>query len=94
MMTGGVAHIAKVIENDLTNRDTGLNKPHIKGLADLVASVLSCHNANTGEWISVLPRNECDYKSKERYISRFLSNGLIEPVAVMNSFVIEIMKLI
>ena len=35
--TGGVAHTAAVIEDDLQDRDTGLHKPHVKGLADLAA---------------------------------------------------------
>ena len=35
--TGGVAHMAAVIEDDLQDRDTGLHKPHVKGLADLSA---------------------------------------------------------
>ena len=38
--TGGVAHMAAVIEDDLQDRDTGLHKPHVKGLADLSASML------------------------------------------------------
>ena len=28
--TGGVAHMAAVIEDDLQDRDTGLHKPHVK----------------------------------------------------------------
>ena len=27
--TGGVAHMAAVIEDDLQDRDTGLHKPHV-----------------------------------------------------------------
>lgn len=89
LMSGGVAHVATVIEDDLIDRDTSLHKPHVKSLADLAASVLTCRNANTAEWISVLPRKS-DYKSKERYISRFLSNSLISPIKVMNGFIPEI----
>jgi hypothetical protein len=92
LLSGGVAHVATVIEDDLINRNTSLHKPHVKSLADLAASALSCRCANTAEWISVLPR-KCYYKSKERYISRFLSNPLIRPNAVMQVFVLEIMKM-
>jgi len=70
--SGGVAHIASVIEVDLYNRTTGLHKPHIKGLSDIAASALTCRSANTAEWVSVLPRKKCDEKSQERYISRSL----------------------
>jgi hypothetical protein len=92
MLSGGVAHVACVIEDDLRGRDTGLHKSHITGLADISASVLACRSANTAEWISVLPRR-IDNKSKERYIGRILSNVLINPLAVMNGFVPEIMEM-
>ena len=91
--TGGVAHVAEAIEEDLRGRDTGLYKSHISGIADLAASALSCRSANSGEWIAVLPRNTGEIKSKERYISRLLSNCLIKPIEVMNGFVPEIMEM-
>lgn len=93
LFTGGVSHIATVIEDDLRNRDTGLYKSHISGLSDLAASVLSCRSANTAEWMSVLPRKTGDEKSKERYISRILSNSLIKPHSVMHGFVPEMMAM-
>jgi hypothetical protein len=89
---GGVAHIAKAIEENLEKRKTGLQKPHIAGLADLAASVLTCRSVNTAEWQAVLPRQDCDEKSKERYISRFLANPLICPIQVMGGFVPEILE--
>ncbi len=88
---GSVAHIARVIEADLTRRETGLQKPHIAGLADLVATVLTSRSVNTAEWQSVLPRQDCDDKSKERYISRFLANPLIQPLKVMGGFAPEVL---
>ncbi|WP_375326263.1 transposase [Candidatus Tisiphia endosymbiont of Nemotelus uliginosus] len=93
IFTGGVAHIAKVIEEDLGSRVTGLHKSHISGIADLAASALSCSSVNSGEWIAVLPRKTGDVKSKERYISRLLSNCLIEPKPVMHGFVPEIITM-
>lgn len=89
---GGVAHIVKAIEENLVKRETGLQKPHIAGLSDLVASVLTCRSVNTAEWQSVLPRQECDEKSKERYVSRFLANSMICPIQVMGGFVPEILE--
>ena len=93
LLTGGVAHISARIEEDLRDRETGLQKPHICGLADLVACALSTRCANTGEWISVLPRKVCDLKSKERYISRLLSNRLIDPLRVMKGFIPEVVEM-
>lgn len=89
---GGVGHIAKVIQEDLAGRQTGLQKPHIAGLADLAASVLTCRSVNTAEWQAVLPRQDCDDKSKERYISRFLANRLICPIQVMGGFLPQILE--
>ena len=86
LWTGGVAHVATVIEGDLRDRETGLHKPHISAIADICASVLATKTSNTAEWISVLPR-KIDDKSKERYISRVLSNQLIKPNAVMRGFI-------
>ena len=90
LFSGGVAHISGVIEVDLSSRQTGLQKPHIAGCADLVACVLSCRSANTAEWQAILPRQTGDLKSKERYISRFLSNKLVAPIKVMCGFIPEI----
>lgn len=89
---GGIAHLSGVIEEDLRDRQTGLHLPHIKGLADLAASALAVRSVNSSEWITVLPRQGCDRKSRERYISRFLSNKRICPLSVMEGFVPEILK--
>ena len=93
LLTGGVAHIAARVEEDLRDRDTGLQKPHIPGLADLVACALSTRCANTAEWIAVLPRKVGQAKSKERYVSRFLSNRLIDTHAVMSGFIPELVQM-
>jgi len=85
--------MAAVIEDDLSDRDTGLHKPHLKGLADLASAALVCRSVNSSDWIEVLPRDGCDAKSRERYISRWLSNGLIDPLAVMAGFIPEAMAL-
>jgi hypothetical protein len=93
LVIGGIAHVSCVIEDDLFERSTGLHKPHVEGLADLVACVLSCRSANTAEWQAILPRKTGDLKSKERYINRFLSNPLINPVTVMGGFIPEIAEM-
>lgn len=93
LFSGGVAHLACVIEDDLSGRDTCLHKPHLNALADLASCVLACRNANTSEWIAILPRKTQDDKSKERFISRFLSNKLIDPISVMRGFIPEMVAM-
>lgn len=93
LLRGGVAHVAAVIEEDLADRETGLQKPHIAGMADLCASVLATRSSNTAEWASVMPRKDCDEKSRERYISRFLSNKLINTTVVMGGFIPELIDM-
>jgi Transposase DDE domain len=88
--TGGIAHMAAVIEEDLLDRDTGLHKPHIKGLADLAASMLACRSVNTSELLSVLPRQTQDAESRYRYIHRWLKNSLIDPRTAMGGFIPEV----
>lgn len=93
LFTGGVAHLACVIEDDLSGRDTGLHKPHINALADLASCVLGCRNANTSEWIAILPRKTKNDHYKERFISRFLANKLIDPISVMEGFIPEMVAM-
>jgi hypothetical protein len=89
VFSGGVAHVASVVEQDLFDRETELRKQHVEGLADVVACALSCRSANTAEWQAVLPRRVGDDKSKERFISRLLGNDLINPLRVMRGFIAE-----
>lgn len=93
-LSGGVSHVASMLEEDLRLRETGLQKPHITGLADLSASVLACRNVNSSEWVAILPRRDCNAASKERYIHRFLSNKMINSTVVMNGFIPEIISMI
>jgi hypothetical protein len=93
LLSGGVAHVASVIEGDLASRATGLQKPHISGMADLCAVALVTRSCNTGEWMSIVPRKGCAEKSRERYISRFLSNELIEAMGVMGGFIPELLEM-
>lgn len=87
---GGISHTAWVVEADLVDRETGLRKQHIEGLSDLVACALGSRSANTAEWQAILPRRMGEEKSKERYVSRFLGNRLICPLAVMAGFIPEL----
>jgi hypothetical protein len=89
---GGVAHLANAIEQDLRGRQTGLYKPDITGISDLVACVLTTKSVNSGEWIAVLPRSGCNDKSKERYISRHLSKTDVSPLAIISPLVSDIVS--
>ncbi len=40
-----------------------------------------------------MPRHECDKKSKERSINRFLSNESLDPIQVMGGFVLELIEM-
>ena len=68
VLRGGISHTAWVIEDDLNDRDTGLQKPHITGLADITACALACRSVNSSEWVAVLPRRTEDEASKARYM--------------------------
>lgn len=92
LIVGGIAHLAQAIERDLNARETGLRKPHRGSLSDLTACALTCRNVNSSEWMAVLPRQTGDEKSKERFISRVLSNRLIDPIKVMRGFVPELVS--
>jgi len=91
---GGVAHIAKEITRDMANRNTGLIKAHVEGLADCAAVVLTCQSVNTSEWRGILPRTTGDEKSKERYISRLLSHERINPSEVMQGYIPQLARIL
>lgn len=90
--SGGVWHVAEIIADDLEDRDTGLRKPQRIGLSDIAASVLSCRSVNTSELANVLPRSVKSCEESYRYINRWLSNPLIDPIRVMKGFTPEIIE--
>jgi Transposase DDE domain len=91
--TGGIAPMAAVIEQDLLDRNTGLHKPHLQGLADWAASMLACRSVNTSELLSVLPRQTQEAESRYRYIHRWLKNPLLDPLTAMGGFIPEMASL-
>ena len=92
MVRGGIARLSGAIERDLRVRETGLQVPHIKGLADLAASVLQCRSVNTSEIAAVLPRAVKNDDSRYRMINRWLQNPMIDPLCVMAGFVPELIN--
>jgi len=89
---GGIPHIAAIIEEDLKDRDMGLEKPHIKGLSDIASSILAIRGVNTSELATVLPRDVKSDEERYRYIHRFLANPRIDPIRAMQGFVPEMME--
>ena len=72
VLTGGVAPVSGVVEDDLREREAGLRQQQEEeGRAELVACALSCRGANTAEWPAVFPRHTGDHQSKERSSRRF-----------------------
>jgi len=94
MMGGSIIHLARVIEDDLEGRDTGLTKPQRIGLADLAASVITCRNVNTSELATVLPRDVKSDEERYRYINRWLANNKINCDAVLDGFIPEMVNLL
>lgn len=92
MKRGGIARLSSAIERDLRDRETGLQVPHIKGLADFAASVLQCRSVNTSEIAAVLPRAVKNDDSRYRMINRWLKNPMIEPLCVMAGFAGELIN--
>ena len=92
LLRGGVARLSSVVEHELRGRNCGLQVLHIKGLADLAASVLHCRSVNTSEIAAVLPRALKNDDSRYRVINRWLQNPKIDPVRVMAGFVPELIE--
>jgi len=91
---GGIRHLAAVIEADLQDRETGLSKPQRIGLADLIASTITCRSVNTSELANVLPRDVKSNEERYRYINRWLANPKIDPIRVMTGFVPELLGML
>jgi hypothetical protein len=82
-----ICQLASQLEDDLRQRaDTGLQKPHIPAIADIVAAAISTRSVNTCVWKQVLPRKNCNDHAREKFIHRTLSNPLIHPEQVMASY--------
>lgn len=89
---GGVAKISRNFEEVLSGWDLGLSRPHLLGLSDIVASILSLRSVNTIEIAQVLPRTVGKEESKQRYVWRFLSNNKIDPFRVMEGLGPELFR--
>lgn len=92
-MGGSIIHLARVIEEDLFDRDVELTKPQRIGLADLAASMITCRNVNTSELASVLPRDVKSDEERYRYINRWLANDKINCDIILHDFVPELIQI-
>jgi len=84
--SGGVWRLAEKIIDDMDERETGLSKPQLVGLADITASVLATRSVNTSELAMVLPRTCANVEDRYRYINRWLANTRINPDQVMIAY--------
>jgi hypothetical protein len=91
--TGGIAHRAAGMEQELLDRDTGLLKPQSQGVAALAASRLARRSVNTSELLLVLPRPTKEADSRSRYLHRGLKNPLLDPITAMGGFIREMASL-
>lgn len=86
-------HLSLKIEEDLRKRVSGMRRNHHTAIADLCACALITRSCNTAEWMELLPRiHDIQAKSKERFISRTLSNPLIKVKDVMKNFIHELVS--
>jgi hypothetical protein len=83
------------IERNLQVREnTGLQKPHIHAIAELVACILDTQSVNTCVLKHVLPRQHTSDHAREKFIHRVLKNPLIQPQRVMGSYGAELLTLL
>jgi hypothetical protein len=87
--------LAKAIEKNLQAREnTGLHKPHIHAIAELVACILDTKSINTCVLKHVLPRQHANDHAREKFIHRVLKNPLIQPQRVMGAYGAELLTLL
>ena len=83
------------IERNLQVREnTGLQKPHIHAIAEVVACILDTQSVNTCVLKHVLPRQHTSDHAREKFIHRVLKNPLIQPQRVMGSYGAELLTLL
>ena len=88
---GQLGEVSNTILSDISERGTGLTKPRMEALSNLISCALYTQSCNSYEWINVLPRAIQD-ASKESYIYRFLSNKKVDVSKVMRSYILDIVE--
>lgn len=83
--------IYEQIKSDLEKRDTGLQKPHIKGIATIVSSLLVSRSPNLMMIGEMLNRNIVNIQDRYQYVRRFLKNQLIKIDETMTGYITEVL---
>jgi hypothetical protein len=90
-----LCNLATQIETDLAQRrGTGLKKPHIPAIADVIAAMIATKSVNTCLLKHALPRQHCNDHAREKFIHRLLKNPRINPNTVMASYGQELLALL
>lgn len=85
-------NVFESILKDLSNRVTGLKKPHLKGVALIATAILYCRSPNLMILGSVLDRKINSPEKRYQYVSRVISNPRINIDDVMKGFVPELIE--
>jgi hypothetical protein len=80
----------QTVLEDLEKRETGLEKPHRKGIGHLVASLLISKTPNLMVLGETIDRKISTSERRYRYVSRQLANPRIKVDAVMKSYATEV----
>lgn len=83
-------NIFESILADIEKRDTGLQKPHNKGIANLVSSVLINRTPNLMILGSSIDRNISNDQDRYQYARRVISNDMIDINRVMKGYAPEL----
>ena len=84
-MLGNSSHLAEAIYKDLQEILPNQRKTQRRKLALLVATMLQARTANTMELAAYLPLQTKRIDMRAQWISRFLSNQLVDPKTIMQA---------
>ena len=89
---GDVAGLAAAVEKDFVARFTAMNKARRRGIAEVVAAVLTARTANMVELGNVLPRRIATWEKRYQFVERIVSNEHIDCDAMMASYAGEVAR--
>jgi hypothetical protein len=85
-MMGDVAGLASAVEADFLVRFADMNKARRRGVAQVVAAMLTARTANMVELGNVLPRAIASWEKRYQFVERIVSNAHIDCDAMMARF--------
>jgi hypothetical protein len=91
-MMGNVTGLAAVVEADFSVRFADINKARRRGVAQVVAAMLTARTANMVELGNVLPRAIASWEKRYQFVERIVSNAHIDCDAMMASFAGEVSR--